>query len=86
MVTAGVQDEDVGSGYRGSRLVEMNGKGLALRNVTSTRRPHPRFPLKDANHHTMKTIFSRREKKNDILKIRAKPAVVWVVGLPLKRN
>lgn len=43
--TAGVGGAGCGCGKRlqESRLVEMNGEGLALRNETPIRRPHPRF-------------------------------------------
>lgn len=45
----------------------MNGKGLALRNVTSTRRPHPRFPRKEMRPSIkMKTIFRKEGRKEDI--------------------
>lgn len=51
----------VGSRSRRGDSVEMNGKGLTLRNITPIRRPHPRFPAQGCD--PFKHPWSRQQQQ-----------------------
>lgn len=54
----------VGSRSRRGDSVEMNGKGLTLRNITPIRRPHPRFPAQGCD--PFKPPWSKQQQQQKI--------------------
>lgn len=54
----------VGSRSRRGDSVEMNGKGLTLRNITPLRRPHPRFPAQGCDPFKHPWSKQQQQQKN----------------------